>query len=142
MSNFFLILTISDCLPFISMEAELRAINGALVRCIMLGVLIFGTSTSAQERRSSAVTEQFQREHPCPSTGQTSGPCPGYIKDHIKSLGCGGPDDPANLQWQTVADAAAKDKWELDCTRYELGGYQKAHDGGHDPGGIILRGWQ
>jgi hypothetical protein len=126
----------------------LRAINGTLARQMMLGVLIFGvspgvlsSSVSAQEHRSSAVAREFQRENPCPSTGQTSGACPGYIKDHIKPLACGGPDDPANIQWQTVEAAKAKDKTELkDCARDELAGYQKGHPGGHDPNGIVLRG--
>ena len=38
--------------------------------------------------------------------------CPGYVKDHIVPLACGGPDAVANLQWQTVAAGKAKDKWE------------------------------
>jgi hypothetical protein len=36
----------------------------------------------------------------------------GYVVDHIKPLACGGADDPANMQWQTVAEGKAKDKWE------------------------------
>jgi hypothetical protein len=43
---------------------------------------------------------------------RTSGFCPGYIKDHIVPLACGGPDAVANLQWQTIEAAKAKDKWE------------------------------
>jgi hypothetical protein len=27
-------------------------------------------------------------------------------------LACGGPDTVANLQWQTIHDARAKDQWE------------------------------
>jgi hypothetical protein len=68
--------------------------------------------TSAREYRSSTVKHEFQRQHPCPSTGRTTGACPGYIKDHIRALDCGGPDSVANMQWQTVAEAKAKDKWE------------------------------
>jgi len=41
---------------------------------------------SAKEYRSREVTREFQREHPCPSTGKTSGGCPGYRKDHIVPL--------------------------------------------------------
>lgn len=37
---------------------------------------------------------------------------PGYIVDHIIPLACGGPDAPSNMQWQTVADAKAKDAVE------------------------------
>jgi len=66
----------------------------------------------AKEHRSREVTREFQREHPCPSTGRTGGACPGYRKDHIKALACGGPDTVQNLQWQTVAAAKAKDRWE------------------------------
>src|SRR6266446_5059502 len=125
-----------------------------MLRAIVLGVVIFCLSpgvlptASAQEHRSSAVAREFQRENPCPSTGQTSGACPGWIKDHIIALRCGGPDDPANMQWQTVEEAKAKDKWELNCardqtvgvSREELEGYPKGHFGGNDPGGIVLRG--
>ncbi len=38
------------------------------------------------------VKHEFQRQDPCPSTGRPTGPCPSYIKDHIVSLACGGPD--------------------------------------------------
>jgi hypothetical protein len=48
--------------------------------------------------------------HPCPSTGRTGGACPGYRKDHVKPLACGGPDAVWILQWQTIRDAKAKDK--------------------------------
>jgi hypothetical protein len=67
---------------------------------------------SARDYRSREVTREFQREHPCPSTGKPSGACPGYRKDHVKPLACGGPDAVWNLQWQTVAEARAKDRWE------------------------------
>src|SRR5690242_20900943 len=73
---------------------------------------------SAREYRSREVTREFQREHPCPSTGRTSGACPGYRKDHISPLARGGPDAVSNMQWQTVAAARAKDRWELrECGR-------------------------
>jgi hypothetical protein len=34
------------------------------------------------------------------------------VIDHIIPLACGGADTPANMQWQTVAEAKAKDKTE------------------------------
>lgn len=52
------------------------------------------------------------RAHPCPSTGKTSGACPGYRKDHIIPLACGDSDAVLNMQWQTVAEARARDRWE------------------------------
>ena len=45
------------------------------------------------------------------STGYPHG-CPGYVVDHMVPLKRGGADTPANMQWQTKADANAKDKWE------------------------------
>lgn len=62
--------------------------------------------------RSTAVRREFMRMHPCPSTGKKYGGCPGWIADHRVALCKGGPDKPSNLQWQTVAAAKAKDKWE------------------------------
>ncbi len=70
------------------------------------------STSSGGEHRSRAVTREFQREHPCPSTGSTSGACPGFVKDHVIPLKRGGPDSPSNMQWQTKEEAKAKDKWE------------------------------
>ena len=36
----------------------------------------------------------------------------GYVIDHIVPLACGGADLPSNMQWQTIAEATAKDKVE------------------------------
>jgi hypothetical protein len=81
--------------------------------CIALPI-----SASAKEPRSSLVKHEFQLAHPCPSTGRTTGACPGWVKDHIVPLACGGPDGPSKMQWQTIRDAKAKDKWETrGCAR-------------------------
>jgi hypothetical protein len=37
---------------------------------------------------------------------------PGHVVDHINPLACGGADAPSNMQWQTIAEAKAKDKTE------------------------------
>jgi hypothetical protein len=62
--------------------------------------------------RSGSAKRNFEASHPCPSTGSTSGPCKGYVIDHVKALACGGADAPENMQWQTAAAAKAKDKVE------------------------------
>jgi hypothetical protein len=71
-----------------------------------------------REYRSREVMREFQREHPCPSTGRTTGACPGYRRDHIKPLCSGGPDAVWNLEWQTIRDARAKDRWERRACRH------------------------
>jgi len=62
--------------------------------------------------RSAAARRAFVQQHPCPSTGNKSGPCPGYVVDHVKPLKGGGADAPGNMQWQTKDAAKAKDRWE------------------------------
>jgi hypothetical protein len=37
---------------------------------------------------------------------------PGYVVDHKIPLKKGGCDCPSNMQWQTIEEAKAKDKWE------------------------------
>jgi len=62
--------------------------------------------------RSQHAKRAFKHGHPCPSTGRSSGACPGYVIDHVTPLKRGGPDAPANMQWQTLAEGKAKDKIE------------------------------
>jgi len=72
----------------------------------------------ASEHRSRTVAREFQETHPCPSTGLTTGACPGYVRYHVVPLACGGPDTVENLQWQTIRAARAKDKLEREaCSR-------------------------
>jgi hypothetical protein len=88
--------------------------TGPLVPAALV-ILIASTTLCpalAKEHRSREVTREFQREQPCPSTGARRGRCPGYVRDHIVPLACGGPDAVENMQWQTVAGAKAKDRWE------------------------------
>jgi hypothetical protein len=62
--------------------------------------------------RSPKAKSDFKKSHPCPSTGKSSGACPGYVIDHVKPLKRGGADKPNNMQWQTKEAAKQKDKWE------------------------------
>jgi len=63
-------------------------------------------------KRSLEAKKAFKKIQPCPSTGKSFGPCPGYIIDHIKPLKRCGMDDPSNMQWQTIQESKEKDKWE------------------------------
>lgn len=63
-------------------------------------------------KRSEKAKHDFQRHNPCPSTGKSTGSCPGYVIDHVTPLKRDGADSPSNMQWQTKEAAKAKDKWE------------------------------
>jgi hypothetical protein len=98
------------------LDRRAGSMNGARLVSLILAIAVTLTAYPlfAREHRSREVTREFQREHPCPSTGRTGGACP----DHVIPLACGGPDAVANLQWQTVRDAKAKNQWERKgCTR-------------------------
>jgi hypothetical protein len=45
-------------------------------------------------------------------TGKVTGACPDYVIDHVIPLKRSGPDTPSNMQWQSIAEARAKDKVE------------------------------
>jgi 5-methylcytosine-specific restriction endonuclease McrA len=63
-------------------------------------------------KRSTVAKSQFRNQHPCPATGRTRGACPGFVIDHVVPLKRGGADSPRNMQWQTTAEAKAKDRVE------------------------------
>lgn len=77
---------------------------------LILAALV--AAPAAAESRSPTARAEFKRLHPCPATGSPRGACPGWVIDHVVPLACGGVDAPANMQWQTKADAAAKDREE------------------------------
>ncbi len=80
---------------------------------LILGLLLVLTGgAEAACKRSDAVRRAFVRTHPCPATGLNKLPCYGFILDHIIPLCANGPDGPNNLQWQSIADAKAKDRDE------------------------------
>jgi hypothetical protein len=83
-----------------------------ILRLALCLFLLVPLSSIAKQHRSHTAITEFKRMHPCPATGKTKGRCPGYVIDHIVPLACDGQDAPHNMQWQTTADAKAKDKWE------------------------------
>lgn len=82
--------------------------------------LVSGESTDARSYPYWTAHHSYRRYHRSyyekklfeKETGHPHG-WPGHIVDHIIPLACGGADAPSNMQWQTIADAKAKDKWEL-----------------------------
>ena len=83
-------------------------------RWLVLAVLLLGASSVPTPRSSAAVTA-FRAQHPCPITGETTGPCPHFVVDHIRPLCFGGADHPENMTWQAVDQALKKDAFERDA---------------------------
>lgn len=98
--------------------------GGSYPFCLVAGILAALLLTGAARapnvprdshgriERSTAAKNAFKRVNPCPSTGQSSGSCPGYVIDHVIPLKRGGADAPGNMQWQDTISAKAKDKVE------------------------------
>ena len=82
-----------------------------IIIIVMLSIGFFIQSVDARERSEKAKAS-FKYMNPCPSNGNNHGACPGYVIDHITALACGGIDAASNMQWQSVAEGRAKDKWE------------------------------
>ena len=80
---------------------------------LTLLMVLITTSAQATVKRSQKARYDFMRETPCPAAVHKRYTCPGFVIDHVKPLACGGLDRPINMQWQSVAEAKAKDKWEL-----------------------------
>lgn len=67
--------------------------------------------------RRTDVLRAFQAIHPCPSTGKTTGACPGWAIDHVIPLNNNGRDSLINLQWlpnvlKSGKGRYPKDRWE------------------------------
>lgn len=92
----------------------IRALLSALL-AVSLAACATTQANSAYKtgkKRDPAERAAFMRQNPCPSTGKTRGACPGYVVDHIQPLKRGGCDCPSNMQWQTIEQGKAKDRWE------------------------------
>ena len=82
-----------------------------------IAICLTVTNADARTKRSQSAKVEFKYQHPCPATGARKGPCKGCVIDHIKPLACGGADAVLNMQWETIAEGKAKDKWERKTCR-------------------------
>lgn len=87
-------------------------ISNTLVRFAALAAIAVALPCSAAESRSFRAEVLFRLQSPCPATGETSGECKGYVIDRVIPVACGGAEEPSNMQWQTLAEAREKDRWE------------------------------
>jgi hypothetical protein len=90
---------------------------GSLTDSRVCGVENIKRSEEGVIIRSASVLRNFQKLHPCPSTGKITGSCPGWAIDHVIPLACGGCDSIENLQWmkntiKSCAGTECKDRWE------------------------------
>lgn len=84
----------------------------AFIACALLAA-----ASGAAAERSRPLRAEFQRLNPCPATGNSRGPCPGFHVDHREALICGGRDELANLQWLPVAEHRKKTRVEVKLCR-------------------------
>ena len=90
------------------------------ILALALTAMLATTAVHARSTSYCAVRSRQPRPHrPQPGSARAvyagdrlSARRPGYVIDHVKPLCHGGPDDVANMQWQTRAEAKAKDLWE------------------------------
>lgn len=88
------------------------------VCAILLSVIAPNTASARTHSYHSRIHRSEKARHAFERmTGYPHGR-PGYVIDHVVPLACGGADAPSNMQWQPVAAAKAKDKWERKrCSR-------------------------
>lgn len=92
------------------------------MRSIITIVLMLVTATAVSGERSSSLIYQFRKANVCPSTGERSKSCPGYVVDHGIPF-CAGKylgmnfDVLENLQYQERELAKAKDRLERQLCR-------------------------
>lgn len=75
-------------------------------------IVVPAPALAAQSPRLSNAEILFKLANPCPVTEQAQGPCTGYVVDRVIPTACGGEESPSNMQWQTLAQAKEKDRWE------------------------------
>lgn len=91
----------------------------------LIACLILAAAPCAQAKKGShgdpAQRSAFRQANPCPSNGETSGACPGFVIDYIRPRSCGGADTPENMHWRSAEMARQHDKAELkDCNKLQV----------------------
>jgi hypothetical protein len=100
------------------MDASVRTDRNLRTMLVLLTVVVLALAFCTKaDARDLKVRTAFVKAHPCPSTGGTRLPCPGYVVDHAIPLCAGGPDAVENLQWQTYEASKKKDRAELAICR-------------------------
>src|SRR5471032_2076037 len=105
------VLALSLTAPVASI-AQTPPIPGSIVRCTEAAPCATpgARTTPGKKAPSAAAVSRFRETHPCPTTAHNWGACPGYVVTHIAPPCKGGLDVPANLQWQTHANADRLDQ--------------------------------
>ena len=81
--------------------------------CLSMLCLSFASQALPRDKVQIA---HFKKQHPCPVTGLSKGPCKGYQVDHIKPLMIGGVDHPSNMQWIRTDEHRTKTRQDFaDC---------------------------
>ena len=91
-----------------------------LIACVVLAA-----APCVQAKKGShgdpAQKAAFRQANPCPSNGETSGVCPGFVIDYIRPRSCGGADSPENMHWRSLEMSQLQDKAELkDCNKVQV----------------------
>ena len=79
---------------------------------VFIAALLMADDTAVAAERSFRAEVLFRLDNPCPATGETRGPCRGYVIDRVVPYVCGGAEEPANMRWLTLAEAKAKSRWD------------------------------
>jgi hypothetical protein len=74
-----------------------------LLLCLLLATLP-GLADARNKHHDRAEQRAFRLEHPCPTTGQAEGACPGWQVGYVVELCAGGQDKRENMRWITPED--------------------------------------
>jgi 5-methylcytosine-specific restriction endonuclease McrA len=74
---------------------------------------IYQSNDKSYLKRSATVKKHFKQQTICPATGTYTQKCTGYVVDHIIPLKCYGKDAVENMQYQTIAEAKIKNRYEI-----------------------------